>query len=43
MRGDQVVYAGGFWVLEAVTEDQVTTRSLFAIGSATKAFTAAAI
>jgi CubicO group peptidase (beta-lactamase class C family) len=41
VRGDAVVYARGFGVRELGGRDLVDEHTLFAIGSATKAFTAA--
>jgi CubicO group peptidase (beta-lactamase class C family) len=40
---DQIVYEKGFGVLEAGKPEKVNEDTIFAIGSATKAFTAAAI
>ena len=40
---DRIVYQSGFGVLEVGRPDRVNVDTLFAIGSATKAFTAAAI
>ena len=43
VRGDTVIYARGFGVREVGKADRVDERTLFAIGSASKAFTAAAV
>lgn len=43
VRGDQVVHLKGFGVREAGKTDPVTPDTLFAAGSATKAFTTAAL
>jgi CubicO group peptidase (beta-lactamase class C family) len=43
VRGDSVIYARGFGVREVGRPDRVDERTLFAIGSASKAFTAAAV
>lgn len=43
VRGDEVIFSQGFGVLEAGSDRPVTTASLFAIGSASKSFTAAAM
>jgi CubicO group peptidase (beta-lactamase class C family) len=43
VRGDSVIYARGFGVREVGKPDRVDERTLFAIGSASKAFTAAAV
>ena len=43
VKGDSVVYARGFGVRTLGKPDAVDERTLFAIGSATKAFTATAI
>jgi len=40
VRNDTVIYAKGYGVREVGKPDPVTARSIFAIGSATKAFTA---
>jgi len=43
VRGDEVVYLKGHGVRELGKPDPVTSETLFAIGSTTKAFTATAI
>ena len=43
VRNDSVVYARGFGVREVGKPDRVTERTVFAIGSSSKAFTAAAV
>jgi CubicO group peptidase (beta-lactamase class C family) len=43
VKGDSVVYAKGYGIREAGQQNLVDERTLFAIGSATKAFTAAAL
>ena len=43
IQGDRVVYQKGYGVKELGKVDPVTTRTLFAIGSTTKAFTTAAL
>jgi CubicO group peptidase (beta-lactamase class C family) len=43
VRRDTIIYARGFGVREAGKPDRVDERTLFAIGSASKAFTAAAV
>ncbi len=42
VQGDQTVYSGGFGVLGVRDDRSVTPQTVFGIGSATKAFTAAA-
>ena len=43
VRNDSVIYAKGYGVRELGQSSPVTARTLFAIGSASKAFTAASI
>lgn len=43
VRNDSVIYARGYGVREAGRPERVDERTIFAIGSASKAFTAAAI
>lgn len=43
VRGDSVILAKGYGVRDAGRAEQVNARTLFAIGSATKAFTATAL
>jgi CubicO group peptidase (beta-lactamase class C family) len=43
VKDDSVVYARGFGVRRAGTDERVDERTLFAIGSSSKAFTAAAV
>jgi CubicO group peptidase (beta-lactamase class C family) len=43
VRNDSVIYAKGYGVRETGKPDPVTPRTVFAIGSSSKAFTAAAI
>ncbi|MBA2269161.1 MAG: beta-lactamase family protein [Chthoniobacterales bacterium] len=43
MKGDEIILARGFGVEDAAREDRVTENSIFALGSITKQFTAAAI
>jgi CubicO group peptidase (beta-lactamase class C family) len=43
VRNDSVVYAKGFGVRDARKPERVTERTVFAIGSSSKAFTAAAV
>jgi len=43
VRNDSLIYAKGFGVRETGKPDPVTPRTVFAIGSSSKAFTAAAI
>ena len=43
VRNDSVVFAKGYGVRELGKSDRVTTNSLFAIGSTSKAFTSAAL
>jgi CubicO group peptidase (beta-lactamase class C family) len=43
VKNDSVVYAQGFGVREVGKPDRVDTQTLFAIGSSSKAFTAAAV
>jgi CubicO group peptidase (beta-lactamase class C family) len=43
VRGDEVVYLKGFGVRRSGTEERVTPDTVFAIGSTTKAMTAAAV
>jgi CubicO group peptidase (beta-lactamase class C family) len=43
VRNDSVIYAKGYGVREVGKRDAVTERTLFAIGSSSKAFTAAAV
>jgi CubicO group peptidase (beta-lactamase class C family) len=43
VHGDQMVYARGYGVRELGREDPVTPGTVFAVGSTTKAFTAAAV
>ncbi|MCW3095037.1 MAG: hypothetical protein JWL77_655 [Chthonomonadaceae bacterium] len=40
VRGDRVIYTHGFGVRDVTSQQPVTTDTLFAIGSSTKAFTA---
>ncbi|MGH7718384.1 MAG: serine hydrolase [Gemmatimonadaceae bacterium] len=43
VKNDSVVYANGFGVRELGKQERVTPRTLFAVGSTSKAFTAAAL
>jgi D-alanyl-D-alanine carboxypeptidase len=43
MKGDEIILARGFGVEDVAREDRVTENSVFAIGSMTKQFVAAAI
>src|ERR1700724_3373572 len=43
IRDDRVILAKGYGVKERGKPDRVTTRTVFAIGSTTKAFTTAAM
>src|SRR5687768_4951440 len=43
VRNDSLIYAKGYGTRELGKRDAVTERTLFAIGSASKAFTAAAV